>query len=65
LLFKINLGQEGKGHRNINNKQDIDSPISHHHISKKSPSFKRILVAYDGTEISNRALEYASYIPDF
>jgi len=57
------LGQEGKGHHNINNKQDIDSPISHHHISKGSPSFKRILVAYDGTEISNRALEYASYIP--
>jgi len=56
------LGQEGKGHHNINNKQDIDSPISHHHISKGSPSFKRILVAYDGTEISNRALEYASYI---
>jgi nucleotide-binding universal stress UspA family protein len=56
------LGQEGKGHHNINNKQGIESPISHHNISKGSPSFKRILVAYDGTEISNRALEYASYI---
>ena len=31
-------------------------------IFLKSPSFKRILVAYDGSEISNRVLEYASYI---
>jgi len=61
-LLKINLGQESK-ERNIINKQEIDSPISQHqNISKGIPSFQRILVAYDGTKISNRSLEYASYI---
>ena len=55
------MGQESKEHHN-SNKQDIESPISHHHISNWIPSFQRILVAYDGTEISKRALEYASYI---
>jgi len=57
------LGQEDKEHHNISNKQGIKSPIPHHqHISSRIPSFQRILVAYDGTEISKRALEYASYI---
>ena len=61
-MLKINLGQESK-ERNIINKQEIDSPISQHqNISKGIPSFQRILVAYDGTKISNRSLEYASYI---
>ena len=61
-MLKINLGQESK-ERNIINKQEIDSPISQNqNISKGIPSFQRILVAYDGTKISNRSLEYASYI---
>jgi nucleotide-binding universal stress UspA family protein len=61
-LFKINLLQESKEHYSIN-EQNIQSPIPHHHhISNGIPSFKLILVAYDGTEISKRALEYASYI---
>jgi len=55
------LGQENK-ENDIINKQDVKSPITHSHISNRSPSFQRILVAYDGTGISNRALEYASYI---
>ena len=56
------MGQESK-ERNIINKQEIDSPISQNqNISKGIPSFQRILVAYDGTKISNRSLEYASYI---
>jgi hypothetical protein len=60
-LFKINLEQQSK-ENDIINEQKIESPKSHHHISNRIPSFQRILVAYDGTEISNRALEYASYI---
>jgi nucleotide-binding universal stress UspA family protein len=56
------LGQENKEHLNINNEQKIDSHIPHHHFSNGNPNFQRILVAYDGAEISNRVLEYASYI---
>lgn len=32
------------------------------HIPIGFPSFERILVAYDGTEMSKRALSYASYV---
>ena len=53
--------QESKEHYSID-EQNIHSPNPHHHISNDIPSFKLILVAYDGTEISKRALEYASYI---
>ena len=55
------MDKENKEDHNTNT-QDVKSPIPHHHIINEIPSFKRILVAYDGTEISNRALEYASYI---
>ena len=61
MLYKINLDQDSKEQHNIN-KQDIKSLVPHHHIANGIPNFKRLLVAYDGTEISTRALEYASYI---
>jgi nucleotide-binding universal stress UspA family protein len=37
-------------------------PSKAHHIPVGFPSFERILVAYDGTEMSKRALSYAAYI---
>ena len=37
-------------------------PSKTHHIPVGFPSFERILVAYDGTEMSKRALSYAAYI---
>jgi nucleotide-binding universal stress UspA family protein len=55
------LVQESKEQYSID-EQNIHSPIPHHHISNGIPSFKLILVAYDGTEISKMALRYASYI---
>jgi nucleotide-binding universal stress UspA family protein len=55
------LGQDNKEHFNID-EQKIESHILHHHFSNGNPNFHRILVAYDGSEISNRVLEYASYI---
>ncbi len=54
------MGQENKEH-DINNKQDIKSPLPNQHLSSRM-SFKRILVAYDGTGISKTALGYASYL---
>jgi nucleotide-binding universal stress UspA family protein len=55
------LGQENKEHLKIS-EQKIESHIPHRHFSNGIPNFHRILVAYDGSEISNRLLEYASYI---
>ncbi len=37
-------------------------PPKTHYIPVGCPSFERILVAYDGTEMSKRALSYAAYI---
>lgn len=54
------MGQESK-ENDINNKRDVESPLPNHHASN-GRSFKRILVAYDGTEISKTALGYASYL---
>jgi nucleotide-binding universal stress UspA family protein len=56
------LGQDNKEHLNIRNEQKIESHRPHDHFSSGNPNFHRILVAYDGSEISNRVLEYASYI---
>ncbi len=38
------------------------NPLKPPHIPVGFPSFERILVAYDGTEMSKRALSYAAYI---
>jgi nucleotide-binding universal stress UspA family protein len=56
------LGQDNKEYLNICNEQKIESHSPHLHFSSGNPNFHRILVAYDGSEISNRLLEYASYI---
>ena len=37
-------------------------PSKAHHIPVGFPSFEGILVAYDGTEMSKRAFDYAAYI---
>lgn len=46
-------------------KQEFGStqePSKNSHIPIGFPSFERILVAYDGSEISKRTLSYASYV---
>jgi nucleotide-binding universal stress UspA family protein len=54
-LARINLPQKTEEH-------DSTKEQKFGHISIGFPSFERILVAYDGTEMSKRALSYAAYI---
>jgi hypothetical protein len=43
-------------------KEVIDGPFRMRQIPNDLPTFGRILVAYDGTQISKSALSYAAYI---
>ncbi|MFL6507852.1 MAG: universal stress protein [Nitrososphaeraceae archaeon] len=54
-LARINLPQKTEEH-------DSTKEQKFGHIPIGFPSFERILVAYDGTEMSKRALSYAAYI---
>jgi nucleotide-binding universal stress UspA family protein len=54
-LARISLPQKTEEHNSTKDQK-------FGHISIRFPSFERILVAYDGTEMSKRALGYAAYI---
>ena len=63
-MARINLPQKTEEHDSTR-EQKFGSTFESsktRHIPIGFPSFERILVAYDGTEMSKRALSYAAYI---
>jgi nucleotide-binding universal stress UspA family protein len=63
-LPRISLRPETEEHDGTSEQKfgSTFEPSKAHHIPVGFPVFERILVAYDGTEMSKRALSYAAYI---
>jgi len=63
-LPRISLRRKAEEHDSTSGQKfgSKSEPSENHHIPVGFPSFERILVAYDGTEMSKRALGYAAYI---